>query len=170
MIRLSTQEIYKYLALPCLLYIVLFFGGSEIIEHVYLNKLADSTIHWLHLVRGVISVFFVAAIVVYFPFPAQRDFSHQIESICSLFSSADEGLVAFNADLKVLSFNTRASHLLGGFRTSAFQNWIGLLSTMLNVKNEFEIPSPDGERRLRIVALQSQASGYLLLLQDITES
>jgi len=168
MIRLSKHDVVRYLALPCFAYIVLFFGGSEIIEHVYLNKLADSMIHWLHLIRGVFSVFFVAGLVLYSLSQAQRSFNFQMESVCSLLNAAKDGLIAFDQLGNVVSHNTRAAELLGSFDAGDFRLWKKNLHEKLKSQKEFECESPDSNSLLRVVALQSHESGTLLLLQDIS--
>lgn len=169
MIRLSTRELIRHVILPGFLYIVLFFGGSEIIEHAYLNKLQDSTIHFLHLLRGIFSVFFVGAVVLYSLSRAERSFDNRMEGICNLLNASNEGLIAFDRNWRVVSMNTRANELLGNTDSEEFGSWAETLRQKFQNETEFEALNPAGNVTLRVVALQSHEHGCLLLLHDATQ-
>ena len=168
--RILSREFLRYVALPCLLYIILIFVGSEIIEHVYLNKLPDSVIHWLHFIRSVVSAIFVGVLVLYLLNRVQKDFNHQMLSVCALLNAARDGLIAFNARGSVVSANTRAFEILGSLDSGNFAKWKKGICDRMKIDSEIQCWNPDGTLRLRVFPLQSYESGTLLLIQDITDA
>ncbi len=167
MIRLSRRDFVRHLALPGVLYAVLFFGGSEIIEHLLLNRVDETIIHFLHFLRGLLSVFFVAFLVLFSLTRVQKKFQHRMEAVCELLNAADQGLIALNSASEIVSWNERARLLLGPADSENFKRWIRMVRESLDGKNQLEVSTPDGKGHLRIVALQSQQEEILLLLQDI---
>lgn len=168
MIRLSTSQFLRYVGLPCAIFVILFFGGSEFLEHHFYYTLSEPVLHILHTVRGVFSVFFVAFLVYYSLSRAQENSDQKMEILWSLLSAAKQGLIAFDSSWKVLSLNALASEMLGSIYTDQFRQWAEQLRERLKNEQELEMDSPAGETLLRVLALQSQGGGYLLLLQDVT--
>lgn len=168
MIRLSPSQFLRYVGLPCAVFVILFFGGSELLEHHFYYTLSEPMLHVLHTIRGVFSVFFVAFLVYYSLSRAEESSIRKMETLCSLLNAAKQGLIAFNSEWKVLSLNALAAEMLGSTQTDHFRTWSSGLNECLKNENEFEIESPKGGTLLRVLALQSQEGGYLLLLQDIT--
>lgn len=168
MIRLSPSQFLRYVGLPCTVFVILFFGGSELLEHHFYYSLSEPMLHVLHTVRGIFSVFFIAFLVYYSLSRAQESSAQKMETVCSLLNAAKQGLIAFDPSWKVLSHNASAAEMLGSIHTDSFGKWAATLAQRLDDSQEFEIESPDDERLLRVLALQSKEGGYLLLLQDVT--
>jgi signal transduction histidine kinase len=168
MIRLSPGQFLRYVGLPCTVFVILFFGGSELLEHHFYYTLSEPTLHILHTVRGIFSVFFVAILVYYSLSHLQESSARKMETLCSLLNAAKQGLIAFDSSWKVLSLNALASEMLGSIHTDHFRQWAERLRERLQNEQELELDSPAGETLLRVLALQSHEGGYLLLLQDVT--
>jgi signal transduction histidine kinase len=150
------------------LYIILFFGGSEMIEHIFLNRLQDSTIHLLHFIRGIFSVCFVVAAIMYSLSRAEKSFNNRMESVCGLLNVSNKGIIGFDSAWRVVSLNHQARQMLGDIDSEQFQTWVERLRKEFPDHSEFECPNPAEDRLLRIDALQSHPSGSLLLLHDAT--
>jgi signal transduction histidine kinase len=152
-----------------MLYLILFFGGSEIIEHSLLGRTNEPVIHLLHLARAVLSFIFVATMIALVLSRAEKNFRARMESICSLLNVANQGLIALDCAGTVVSLNQRATQILGSIYSRDFQNWSSQIQQSLRQKPEVETLDPTGLRKLRVTSLQSQDSGSLLLLQDVTK-
>jgi signal transduction histidine kinase len=168
MIRLSRKELIRHVVFPGILYIILFFGGSEIIEHVFLNQLEDSTIHVLHFVRGIFSVCFVVAAVLYSLWRAEETFNRRMEAICGLLNVSNKGIIAFDSGWDVVSLNPQARQMLGDINSKAFSEWVQRLRKEFHAHTEYECFNPTEDKLLRIDALQSHPNGSLLMLHDAT--
>jgi signal transduction histidine kinase len=168
MIQLSRRDLVRHVVFPGLLYIILFFGGSEVIEHMLLNRLQDSTIHLLHFIRGIFSVCFVVAAILYSLSRAEESFNRRMESICGLLNVSNKGIIAFDSSWKVVSLNHQAKQMLGDISSKEFQTWVQHLRTEFPSHSNFQCLNPSEDRLLRIDALQSHPSGSLLLVHDAT--
>jgi len=158
----------RHVIFPGILYIILFFGGSEFVEHVFLNRLADSTIHTLHFVRGVFSVCFVVAAILYSLSRAEESFSRRMEAICGLLNVSNKGIIAFDSGWRVVSLNPQARQMLGDINSKAFTEWVQRLRSEFHDHSEFECSNPTEDKLLRIDSLQSHPNGSLLMLHDAT--
>lgn len=66
--------------------------------------------------------------------------------------------------------NLRASEMLGSIYASNFTEWVASIRETLKTRDTFECESPlGGGSRLKLMSLQSQERGFLLLLSDITD-
>lgn len=168
--RLTIRQFIRYVGLPCLLYSMIFFGASEFLEHWLYLKVSEPTIHLLHLARGIASMFFIGGVLIWSLSRVQQTFESQIQSITSLLNLARVGLIAFDSDFRVLSMNLRASEMLGSIYASNFTEWVASIRETLKTRDTFECESPlGGGSRLKLMSLQSQERGFLLLLSDITD-
>lgn len=168
--RLTTREFIRYVALPCLLFSVIFFGASEYLENWLFNRVSEPVMHALHLIRGILSAFFVGAVVIWSLARAQRSFKGEMDLVTSLLNLAQFGLIALDSEFRVISMNLRASEILGSIYSSNFARWVETIREKLSSNHEsFECASPMDDSHLKVLSLQSQQRGFLLLLQDVTQ-
>jgi signal transduction histidine kinase len=168
--RLTVREFIREVALPCFLYSLIFFGASEVVENWLYNRVSEATMHLLHIIRGVASLFFVGAVLIWTLARAQQTFESRIHSVTSLLNLARFGLIAFDSDFQVMTMNLRATEMLGSIYSSNFAKWVGnVREKLLGKQDVFECASPLDDARLKILSLQSQKRGYLLMLEDITQ-
>jgi len=168
MIQISRRDLIRHVVFPGLLYIILFFGASEIIEHTYLNQLQDSTIHVLHFIRGIFSVCFVVAAILYSLSRAEESFNRRMEAVCGLLNVSNKGIIGFDSAWRVVSLNHQARQMLGDIHSEEFSDWVQNLRNEFPTHSEFECSNPAEDRVLRVDALQSHPNGSLLLLHDAT--
>lgn len=167
--RLTTREFIRHVALPCLLYSLIFFGASEYLENWLYNRVSEPTMHLLHMVRGILSAFFVGWVVIWSLARLRQSFKGEMDSVTSLLNLARFGLIAFDSQFRVISMNLRASEILGSIYSSNFTRWVESIREKLQGNQDaFECGSPLDDSRLNVLSLQSQQRGYLILLQDIT--
>lgn len=169
MVRLTPREFIRLIGLPTLIFVILFFGGSELLEHHFYYSLNESTLHLLHTARGILSVFFITVLVYYLLTKAEKNYLHRMDTICSLLNAANQGLIAFDASWSVRSMNSMAAEMLGNTHSTDFRAWSEQLRDKIKAANDVECASPNGEIDLRVIAIQSQGGGHLLLLQDISD-
>ena len=167
--RLTTREFIRHVALPCLVFSVVFFGASEYLENFLYNKTSEAAMHSLHILRGVLSAFFVGAVVIWSLSRAKQSFKGEMDSVTSLLNLARFGLIAFDSQFGVVSMNLRASEMLGSIYASNFARWAeSIREKIQNNQDSFECSSPLDDSHLNVLSLQLQQRGHLLLLQDIT--
>lgn len=167
--RLTVREFIRYVGLPCLLYSLLFISASEFVEAWLYHRASENMMHFLHILRGLLSAFFIGGVLIWSLSRVQQNFSSQIQSITSLLNLARFGLIAFDSEFSVISMNLRASEMLGSIYSSNFSRWVSSIREKLGTEDAFKSEGPLTDTTIEILSLQSQETGFLLLLRDVTQ-